>query len=406
MTYPSRYPGVAAAPFRAGMLLHEVHSGRLFHLNGTAARIWPWLRETIEPKALVDRLVALHEVDPARARGDVAAFLASLHGAGLKPAPRPRPAGGTATSNVPARPPALDGVYRVGSGAVNVRCFAPRLALAFERLAAPARVADETRAGASLIVYRERGRLVLVRDGRVIGRFLGAPAARWQLVRELVASANRPWLALLHASAAATPWGTLLISGDSGSGKSTLLAGLLHAGMDYVADDILPLEAGTGLVWPTRLAISVKQSSWPVVAPLFPELRRSPVTRFGGRIMRYLCPGERAGEAGRGYPATAILFPRYRPDARTALARIDAVRALILLGEGGSVLPSTDAGLAEFIDWLQRVPAYELPYGLLAEGVRAAGSLLEGPGAGPGGGVAMSRRGRDAPRPASALVAG
>jgi len=52
------------------MLLHEVHSGRLFHLNGTAARIWPWLRATTESEALVDRLVALHEVDPARARAD------------------------------------------------------------------------------------------------------------------------------------------------------------------------------------------------------------------------------------------------------------------------------------------------------------------------------------------------
>ena len=122
--------------------------------------------------------------------------------------------------------------------------------------------------------------------------------------------------------------------------------------------------------------------------------------------MRYLWPGDQtAADDSRGYPATAIFFPTYQPNARTALARIDAVRALTLLGEGGSVLPSTDAGLAEFLAWLQRVPAYELSYGSLARAVRASNTILERLGAGTGSYVYVPRRGQGAERPASALVA-
>ena len=37
----------------------------------------------------------------------------------------------------------------------------------------------------------------------------------------------------------------------------SLLAGLVHAGFPFVADDIVPLEEGSGLVWPVPLAISI-----------------------------------------------------------------------------------------------------------------------------------------------------
>ena len=72
----------------------------------------------------------------------------------------------------------------------------------------------------------------------------------------------------------------------------------------------------------------------------------------------------------------------------------------MLLGEGGSVLPDTDAGLAEFLAWLGRVPAYALAYGRLDEAVREVRALTEvsrvAPGRPPGSVVGSKVGGGDA----------
>jgi hypothetical protein len=52
-----------------------------------------------------------------------------------------------------------------------------------------------------------------------------------------------------------------------------------------------------------------------------------------------------------------------------------------LLGEGGSLLPTTDAELAEFLAWWGRLPAYRLSYGRLDEAVAAVRALTDGAGA-------------------------
>jgi len=69
-----------------------------------------------------------------------------------------------------------------------------------------------------------------------------------------------------------------------------------------------------------RLAIGIKTGRWPAIGSLFPDLAAAPAVRFGARTMRYLWPD----------PAAAVLFPRHEG-------------ARPLLGEGGSVLPATDA---------------------------------------------------------------
>jgi hypothetical protein len=232
-------------------------------------------------------------------------------------------------------------------------------------------------------LFRAGEIFVLTRDDQVVDQLDTAPAARWAMVRQLVSvGTHRSWLALLHAGAVATPAGGLLLSGDSGAGKSSLLAGLVHAGFPLVADDIVPLEERSGLVWPVRLAISIKNGSWPVIGSLFPELADAPVISFGGRAMRFLWPNTRAVAAdSAGYPAAAVLFPRYLKDAPAELTRFDPAQSLILLGEGGSLLPTTDSGLTEFPAWWGRLPAYRLSYGRLEEAAAAVRALTEGLGA-------------------------
>jgi hypothetical protein len=73
-----------------------------------------------------------------------------------------------------------------------------------------------------------------------------------------------------------------------------------------------------------------------------------------------------------------VLFPRYVQDAPVTLTRLGAAQSLALLGEGGSVLPATDGGLAEFLAWWGRLPAYQLCYGRLEDAVSEVRELTDG----------------------------
>jgi Coenzyme PQQ synthesis protein D (PqqD) len=367
---------IATAPFLGGFVIHEARTGRLFQLNHTAAQIWRSLRAGEHEEAIVHDFVT-QWADPAAVRRDLAVFVDALRRAGLfgpGEAVKPRIA---ATARPPRGAPALDAAYQVGEVTVRVICYPAEVAAAFAPLAAPALALDRTVAQACLTLFRHRGGFVLTCDNSFVECLDTAPAARWAMVRQLVSAArHRPWLALLHAGAIALPAGCLLLCGDSGAGKSTLLAGLVHAGFGFIADDIVPLEQRTGLAWPVRLAMSIKRDSWPTIGALFPELARAPIVHFGGRTMRYLWPGADAAD-GAGYPIAAVLFPRYAKGAGCTLTRPDPARSLALLGEGGSVLPATDAGLADFLALWSRLPAYQLSYGRLDEAVQEVRAFID-----------------------------
>ena len=72
-----------------------------------------------------------------------------------------------------------------------------------------------------------------------------------------------------------------------------------------------------------------------------------------------------------------MIFPRFVDSGAATLRPLDTLQALIRLGEGGSVLPATDAGLAEFLAWLGSTPAYELTYRRLDQGVRMVVDLVK-----------------------------
>jgi hypothetical protein len=370
---------LATAPFSNGALVHDPRSGKLFQLNGAATTAWDALRRGADRQEIVRDFVRRHEIAPAQARRDVAAFLAALRRSRLLGGNRSDDRVRSVTHAPPRSPPALHAAYRIGGVRVEVSCHSARVAAGFAPLAAPALDPDRGAPDLRLSLFLRRGGFKLVRDGRFVASFRTAPAARWGLARELVSCAGKPWLALLHAAAVATPAGCLLLCGGSGAGKSTLVAGLVHAGARFMADDIAPLEAGRRLIWPTPLAISAKHGSWRALGRLFPQLGEAPIVRFGGRTMRYFWP--RAHEVAEhvGRPAAAVVFPLHSPGSPARLQRLHALEALVLLGEGGSGLPTSDAGLAEFLEWWMELPAYRLTYGRLADAVRLAGGLTARP---------------------------
>jgi hypothetical protein len=376
---------IGTAPFLDGVVVHDGRTGRLFQLNHTAAQVWRSLRDGDPEDAILGTLARAHGLDPVAVRGDLEAFAQAVRSAGLLGPGEVRKEG--VVLRPPRERPALDAAYRLGEIAVRVTCYPADIATAFAPLAAPALAANGVLPQARLALFSARGGFVLTCDDRVVDCLDTPPAARWAMVRQLVStSTRRSWLALLHAGAVASPAGCVLLCGDSGAGKSSLLAGLVHAGFPFMADDIVPLEGGSRLVWPVPLAISIKNGSWPVIGALFPELADAPEIYFGARRMRFFWPECRAVDADApGHPAAAVLFPRYLKDAPVALTRLDPAQSLTLLGEGGSLLPTTDAGLAEFLMWWGRLPAYQLAYGRLDEAVAAVRVLTDGLRAGHNG---------------------
>lgn len=375
--YPALRPGVVSAPFADGGLLHDPRTGRLFILNASGAGLLNALRAGTRSNGDLDDLVRHGFGGVEIAERDVQAFLDGLRAADLlQPDDEPE----STLLPVPASPegrPALDAVFRIGDRRIRVVCHPPDIASTFAAIAAKARAGEGEPASTCLTLLAHDDAFVLLENDRVVDRLTSLRSARWALIREFVGEGRgRRWLALLHAGVVASPDGCLLLCGESGAGKSTLLAGLVQAGFPLVADDIAMQEEGTGLIWPTPLAISIKENSWPIIGPLFPKLAEAPVIRFGGRTMRYLQPdpGDLADDRGR--PITAVLFVRHRPAGPTVLDPLDTRRALVLLGQGGSILPGTDDGLADFLQRWGTTPSFQFTYSRLDDAVGQLSALL------------------------------
>jgi hypothetical protein len=367
---------VAWAPFLDGSVVHCVATGRLFSLNRSATRIWSRLASGCDVAEIARLEAEESAISLGEAEAHVRRLTTDLSDARLWPR-QPRRASCDAAAPVPFEA-ALDACYDVCGVPVRLRCGPPGLASALSGLLAPMLWSGERVAPARLDLWREPGGYVLGRDGCLVDRFRTAPEARWGTVRALLAAGDREWQAMLHASAVARGDACLMICGDSGSGKTTLMAGLLAGGLDLVTDDVLPVEAGSGRVWPVRLAVSVKEGSWEVVGRHIPDLNRAPVSRFAGRRMRHFWPRAPLSVADeRGLAPAALVFPARLPGRSARPARIGPAKALARLGRGGSVLPDTDQGMAEFLAWLMRIPAYQLEYGELADAVPVVRSLLD-----------------------------
>jgi hypothetical protein len=207
-----------------------------------------------------------------------------------------------------------------------------------------------------------------------------ALARHWCLTALLETSrSTRKWLGILHASAVGAGGRCVLFAGARGSGKSTLAATLVAAGADFVTDDYAPLEQGTWQVWPVPYAPGIKRGSWRTLRRYYPDLQERPVHRLDGMHIRYLAlEAARMAPLDHGLPVTALVFPRFRPGAAFAHARIPTPEAFAELCHARSILDRQPDLLAETLRWIGAVPAYRLTYGDLD---RAADWALSLPGA-------------------------
>ena len=161
----------------------------------------------------------------------------------------------------------------------------------------------------------------------------------------------------------------------SGAGKSTLTGLLVASGLELVTDDYAPIEAGTRLLWPVPFGLSVKEGSWPVLAPHFPAIANTPIVRTRARRQRYLAAVSRATLP---QPVRCLIFPLYVPGAPLELIALRPGEALELCTRSGGWYESSRTRLAELVDWIRTIPAYALSYGDAQSAVATVRRLIAG----------------------------
>lgn len=200
--------------------------------------------------------------------------------------------------------------------------------------------------------------------------------ARITLLQEFVryAMPDLTWLATVHAAACGDGTHCVLFPAASHSGKTTLAAALMHAGFLLYAEDSAVLHAGTLTVPMTPFSLMIREGSWPVVMPRFPELANAPVISHSGIDVRFLPP--RWDGQPRSASVSAIVFSQYVPGSITKLKSLDTFETLLRLQESGFWVAHDRESIAEFLQWLAERPTYSLTYCELDEAIPVIRDLL------------------------------
>lgn len=121
------------------------------------------------------------------------------------------------------------------------------------------------------------------------------------------------YLFQIHAGVVSNGQKCLLLPAAPGSGKTTLTAALTAAGFQYFSDEVALLEEPDLEVRSVPISLSVKSGALEVLAPLFPQLRRSANhTREDFETVTYLNPPSVSfrSDLNQTHPAGWIVFPR------------------------------------------------------------------------------------------------
>lgn len=186
----------------------------------------------------------------------------------------------------------------------------------------------------------------------------GLPAtARILLLGEMtrLCQPGREVKAILHAGAAGTQSACVLLAGATHSGKSTLCSGLMQSGLTCYSDDSAILDQDfhiAGMPFP----IMLREGSW----PHFPQLDSAPTQVRFATPVRFLPTN--LPPHSPSVPAKALFFVSYDPAASPALTPLTTFEALVLLRDTGFWVDPVRPTIAAFLDWLEALPKFRLPY--------------------------------------------
>jgi hypothetical protein len=373
-------------PVDGGLLLLDTSSGRLFAFNDAARHVWDLVAAGRSDETLVNDFAAWWGISASRAGADVLSILTQWRDVGLLdshervPAP-PRCMSFAAADSRHASEPqwASEWTCTIRGKAIQFAVgngVAPTVLPLFKHLETPG-VRPQARLEISAASANE---MLLVDDGieRIrtedAGQLMGAIQ---QAMLEHIHS-DVVWLGLIHGAAVARNNEGIGLLGPSGSGKSTLTAGLLSAGFDYLADDLIALSAPYGAIVPWPLPMSIKPGSLDVIAARHPKLKKAPRYRTKGLDASLLVPANSVWDT-EPVKLRKIVFPSFVAGATADLQPISSFDtvARLLSDRIWFGHPVTEERVTAFLTWLNDISSYAITYGELDDGVRLIESILE-----------------------------
>jgi Coenzyme PQQ synthesis protein D (PqqD) len=374
-------PRVRRFEIDGGLLLLDASSNALFAYNDVARGIWESIEAGRSEAEIIDDISGQWSIPAARAQGDVRAIVTLWQTQGLIGGDGDSPTTPPSAASAPIAAlsaPRSEWTCTIRGTPISFAIVDELLHTTramFGHLETPS-VVPQCR---MTIARTQSGEFALLEDGRERLR-TDDPALAIGALFVAVLECIRPgvqWFALLHGAALARNGHGFALAGAPGAGKSTLAAGLIAAGFDYLADDLVALSSPDAAIVPWPLPLSLKSGSLDTLAPRLPQLATAPPYRTKGMDARLLVPDARVWEE-EPVALRTLFFPRFiagaAPEARR-LSPFDALQRLLAdrvwLGD-----PITEERVASFLAWLNDIPAYALSYGTLDDAVGLVESIV------------------------------
>lgn len=219
----------------------------------------------------------------------------------------------------------------------------------------------------SIFIFRD-DELVSVQDHPADARVI--------LLNEIVRSSvsANDFLTVFHAGAVGSESRCVIFPAQTEYGKTTLAAILLASGFTFFADDSVAIWREGLSIATMPFPLTIREGSWSVVASHLPELHDVPIDHRYGEQVKFLYPEVKA--ENRSTKACAIVFTRWDRGAKTTVSSLTTFEALLRLRDSGFWLAHDFDAIGVFLDWLQRLPVYEITYSDVGDAVAFMRKLL------------------------------
>jgi len=181
---------------------------------------------------------------------------------------------------------------------------------------------------------------------------------------------------LIHAGAVERDGDVILLPGASGAGKSTLSVVLASRGWRLLSDEIAMVRPTDGLVIPHPRPITLKNTSIDMIAERLPEAQFT--KRYEGTTKGTVAfvrpPGDAIKRALEPAKPAVVVFPRYNPDGRPKLKRLEKARAFLeLVANTPHYGTHLETGFETLATLVEACDHYSLSYSSIDDAI----SLLE-----------------------------
>ena len=231
-------------------------------------------------------------------------------------------------------------------------------------------------------IFRLGEKLLVKFDGDIFEKFnynetgyLKA-AVLLKLLGILYGIKHENWMMTIHAAAITDGNSAIVFPAMAGSGKSTLATLLYAHGFNLLSDDFLAMDTISKNVYPLPVAATIKEGSFDVLSPHFPELNDIILQRaYTGKQVRYL-PIDNLLNVNTGFMADKFVFINYSQGKPLRFERVTKKTALQTLLNETWVNP-IPSSVKEFFNWFDKTKFFELEYSKTSDALKIVKKLFK-----------------------------